>query len=185
MIKVTLKDTKRLIHQTYSNCMKQLHNNLSVMFFFRKTTKMSLNENINSSNFDLSSLVKLALNQKVSWSTLKLFLHELTSTYETSKQLNVILLEELQILHSKTIVDQTQDTILEAKEQETVENGSNDEEIMVLFTKQETIDNELKPIGNQQTDDDDYGSNDYEIGDHNDEVSQYDPVHSAKNRSET
>ena len=34
-------------------------------------------------------------------------------------------------------------------------------------------------------DDDNYGYNDYEIGDHNDEVSQYDPVHSAKNRSET
>ena len=136
----------------------------------------SLNENINCSNFDLSSLVKLALDQKVSWSTLKPFLHELTSTLEASKQLNVILLEELQVLHSKTIVDQTQDTILEAKEQDTVVNGSDDEEIMVLFTKQETIDDELKPIENFQTDDDSYASNHHETEDNDDEVLQYDLV---------
>ena len=118
---------------------------------------ISLNESILSSNVDLGSIVKLALNQKLSWSTLKLFLHELTSTLEASKQLNVILLEELQILHSKTIVDQTQDTpdtILESKEQDNAENGSDDEEIMVLFTKQETIEDEHKPIDNHQTDDD-------------------------------
>ena len=139
---------------------------------------LSLNESILSSNVELGSLVKLALDQKVSWSTLKPFLHELTSTLEASKQLNVILLEELQVLHSKTIVDQTQDapeTILEAKEQDTVVNGSDDEEIMVLFTKQETVDDELKPIENCQTEEDSYGSNDYET-DHDDEVLQYDLV---------
>ena len=99
---------------------------------------INLSESINSSIVDLKSLVNLALDQKVSWSALKLSLNELTSTLEASKQLNVILLEELQVLHSKTIDDQTQDTpdtILEYKEQDTVENGSDDEEIMVLFFK--------------------------------------------------
>ena len=138
----------------------------------------NLSDNILSSNaVDLGSIVKLALKQKLSWSTLKLFLHELTSTLEASKQLNVILLEELQVLHSKTIDDQTQDTpdtILEYKEQDTVENGSDDDEIMVLFTKQETIEDEHKPIDNHQTDDDSYGSNNYEIEDHNDKVLEYD-----------
>ena len=83
---------------------------------------MNISESINGSNVDLKSLVNLALDQKVSWSNLKPFLHDLTSTLETSKQLNVISLEELQILHSKTILDQTQDTldtIFEAKEQDT------------------------------------------------------------------
>ena len=51
--------------------------------------------------------MKLALCQKVSWPSLKIFLHDLTSTFESSKELNHVLLEELQSLHSKTIVDQT------------------------------------------------------------------------------
>ena len=56
---------------------------------------------------DLRTLVKLALSQKVSWPSLKIFLNDLTSTFESSKELNDVLLEELQLLHSKTILDQT------------------------------------------------------------------------------
>ena len=48
-------------------------------------------------------LVKMALKQKVSWISLKTFLKELISSFESSKQLNEVLLEELQSLHSKTI----------------------------------------------------------------------------------
>ena len=60
-----------------------------------------------NSDVDLRTLVKLALNQKVSWPSLKIFLHDLTSTFESSKELNDVLLVELQLLHSKTILDQT------------------------------------------------------------------------------
>ena len=42
----------------------------------------------------------MALNQKVSWTSLKTFLKELISSFESSKQLNEVLLEELQLLHS-------------------------------------------------------------------------------------
>ena len=58
-------------------------------------------------NVDLRTLVKFALSQKVTWPSLKMFLHDLTSTFESSKELNSVLLEELQLLHSKTILDQT------------------------------------------------------------------------------
>ena len=46
-------------------------------------------------------LIKLALNQKVSWIALKTFLKELISSFESSQQLNEVLLEELQLLHSQ------------------------------------------------------------------------------------
>ena len=45
----------------------------------------------------------MALKEKVSWISLKTFLKELISSFESSKQLNEVLLEELQSLHSKTI----------------------------------------------------------------------------------
>ena len=38
---------------------------------------------------------------------MKIFFHDLTSTFESSKELNDVLLDELQLLHSKTILDQT------------------------------------------------------------------------------
>ena len=74
----------------------------------------------------LKYLIELALSQKVSWLTLKPFLHELATTFEASKQLNVILLEELQILHSKIVANQKQETNddIDGEVQETVENGS-------------------------------------------------------------
>ena len=50
---------------------------------------------------DFKYLVNLALDQKVSWIHLKGFLHGLTTTCETAKQLNDILLDELQSLHLK------------------------------------------------------------------------------------
>ena len=53
-------------------------------------------------------------------------MHELATTFEVSKQLNVILLEELQILHSKIVANQKQETNddIDGEVQETVENGS-------------------------------------------------------------
>ena len=53
------------------------------------------------SQVDFKYLVNLALDQKVSWILLKGFLDGLTKTIETAKQLNGILLDELQSLHLK------------------------------------------------------------------------------------
>ena len=51
---------------------------------------------------DFKHLLKLAMTQKVSWTKLKGFLDDLTSTFEASKKLNDVLLEEIQILHSRS-----------------------------------------------------------------------------------
>ena len=50
---------------------------------------------------DFKSLINLALNNRIPWSPLKTFLDDLTSTLEASKELNVILFDELQLLHAK------------------------------------------------------------------------------------
>ena len=57
---------------------------------------------------DFKHLLKLAMTQKVSWTKLKGFLDDLTSTFEASKKLNDVLLEEIQILHLRTFVDKIQ-----------------------------------------------------------------------------
>ena len=92
---------------------------------------------------NLRTLVKLALSQKVSWPSLKMFLHDLTSTFESSKELNSILLEELQLLHSKTILDQTKVNSSEKGIQtsQDADTGTKNDVVMIrLFPKQETID---------------------------------------------
>ena len=126
---------------------------------------MNLDKNVKNSE-EFSYLVNLALDQKVSWTMLKGFLNELVSSLEASKKLNAVLLDELQSLHSKTFENQfeanhessveeqetfndTEDQEVDAEVQDTVENGS-DDDIMVLFTKQETINDEddLQPEDN-------------------------------------
>ena len=81
-------------------------------------------------------LVQMALNQRVSWGKLKLFLHDLASTYETSKKLNDVLLDELQSLHVKANESKLQ-----------VQDSVQDDEIMVLFSKQETIEDTIESQG--------------------------------------
>ena len=56
---------------------------------------MSQVKDVKSSEVDFESLVRLALTEKVSWNKLRLFLDDLTSTFETSKKLNDVLLDEL------------------------------------------------------------------------------------------
>ena len=53
-------------------------------------------------DIEFEFLVNLALDQKVSWAKLKLFLDDMTPTYEKSKKLNNVLLTSLESLHSKT-----------------------------------------------------------------------------------
>ena len=114
-------------------------------------------------NVDFKSVINLALSDKIPWIPLKTLLHELTPTFEASRQLNDDLLEELQLIHSKQkekveLSNETQENSLEIKayEQETVEKGCDDEEIMMLFTRQKTIGDELELIGNNQIDNDYY-----------------------------
>ena len=129
-----------------------------------------------SPNVDLRSLVKLALSQKVSWSGLKISLQELTSTFELSKELNVVLLEELQILHSKTMETQSQDRAHDsgAKKQEIDEISSHDD-VTVLFTNQETFDNEVSVFEDNKKAQD-FFVNEYLIDENNVEGNQFDKV---------
>ena len=90
-------------------------------------------------------LVKLTLNQKVSWTSLVTFLNDLTSTYEASKKLNAVLLEELQTLHLKTIDTQIQITNIENEEEEQERFGN---DVTILSPKQEPFDEELSFIEN-------------------------------------
>ena len=83
------------------------------------------------------------------WSALKLSLRELTSTLEASKQLNAILLDELQILHSKAFgyqseaihvtIAEKQETINKSKHQEN--SNSKDDDVVLL--KEETFNQEI------------------------------------------
>ena len=93
-------------------------------------------------NVDLRTLVKLALSQKVSWPSLRMFLYDLTSTLESSKELNSILIEELQLLHSKTILDQTKVNSSEKSIQtsQVEDTGTENDVVMIrLFPKQENF----------------------------------------------
>ena len=73
------------------------HCNISKFFLKLSDTKMVHGKNI----ADFKSLINLALNNRIPWSPLKTFLDDLTSTLEASKELNVILFDELQLLHAK------------------------------------------------------------------------------------
>ena len=102
-----------------------------------------LEQCIQNSDVGYKYLIKLAMTQKVSWNALKTFIRELTSDLETAIKLNDILLQELESLHSKIIENEHQENIFE--EQETVKKGS-ENEVMVQFTKQDTIGDELSFI---------------------------------------
>ena len=131
---------------------------------------LNLRKNVENSEEEFKYLVTLALHQKVSWAMLKGFLHELVSNLEASKKLNSVLLDELQSLHSKTIENQLEvnhgkeveeqetfnepdDQVFDAEKQDTDDNGL-DDEVMVLFTKQETIDDNLSFVEDISTEDD-------------------------------
>ena len=132
------------------------------------------NMDIAISNVDLRSLVKLALSQKVSWSGLRISLQELTSTFEISKELNVVLLEELQILHSKTRETQIQDRTHDSKKHDIDEISCHDE-VTVLFSNQETFDKEVSFFEDNKKVQD-FLVNEYLIDENNVEGNQFDKV---------
>ena len=87
-----------------------------------------------NSELGFKYLLNLALNQKVSWSKLKIFLEDLTSTYESSKKLNEVLLDELESRQS--IANKNQESTYGRKEQKIVQNDSEDE-VTLMYSKQE------------------------------------------------
>ena len=62
-------------------------------------------------NVDFKSVINLALSNKIPWVPLRTLLHELTPTFEASRQLNDVLLDDLQALHSKMMNYQTQEKV--------------------------------------------------------------------------
>ena len=56
---------------------------------------------IEEDNVDFKSIINLALSNKIPWVPLRTLLHELTPTFEASRQLNDILIDELQLIHCK------------------------------------------------------------------------------------
>ena len=101
-------------------------------FLLQEMDNLNLKKKNTNIEVEFQLLIQMALNQRVSWGKLKLFLHDLASTYETSKKLNDVLLDELQSLHVKANENESQ-------AQEIVQ----DDEVMVLFSKQETIDDAI------------------------------------------
>ena len=71
---------------------------------------LGLENFIENSEVRYKYLVQLALNQKVSWTALKTFIHELTCDFEAAMKLSDVLLEELQSLHSKIVHNQQEET---------------------------------------------------------------------------
>ena len=104
---------------------------------------MSQVKDVKSSEVDFESLVRLALTEKVSWNKLRLFLDDLTSTFETSKKLNDVLLDELQALHGNKIDNQTQKSNEREPEEQKIDENDSEGDVTILFTKQETIDEEV------------------------------------------
>ena len=118
------------------------------MFLISFTEKIMLEfmKNVENPGIEFFKyLVKLTLNQKVSWNSLVSFLNDLTSSYEASKKLNAVLLEELQTLHLKTIDTQIQITNIENEEEEQERFGN---DVTILSPKQEPFDEELSFIEN-------------------------------------
>ena len=111
-----------------------------------------------SSEVDFKSIVRLALDQKVSWTKLKSFLGDLASTFETAKKLNDVLLDDLQSLHSKMVNYQTQEKANEAESevQETLDN-----EVMVLSTNQKITDNNLRFVESNTIEENSQGFDDF------------------------
>ena len=82
----------------------RLFNNSNLLFFFR-----GMNADNNSScdkskrilKLDFEYFITMAMQGKISWDTLLVFLDDLTSTLGKSKDLNVILVKEHHQLHMK------------------------------------------------------------------------------------
>ena len=115
--------------------------------------------NIDTENveLDLKNLIKCALNNKISWPALKIFLDSATSTLKESKKLNIILLEELELLQSKQISNKNQDETHSTIEHELLEKdvvGQNYEKGEESSLKTEILNN----IGQEEENEADQGA---------------------------
>ena len=109
---------------------------------------------------DFKHLLRLAMTQKVSWTKLKGFLNDLTSTFEASKKLNDVLLEEIQILHSRSFYE-TQVIANEALANTNEEETVSDDDSMALFADQESIDDKLNSGTDNEIEEDSLGTDNF------------------------
>ena len=128
------------------NLSKWIFSNRSnvILFLFQELNMMSLDTKIEKLEVELKLLVNLALDERVSWAKIKGLLDDMTSTYETSKKLNTVLLEELQSLHSKTIGNQSHGMIRDKvqERQENIEIGS-EVDVIQMSSKLEAFNSEI------------------------------------------
>ena len=84
---------------------------------------------------DFKNMIKCALDHEISWPALKVVLDSATTTFEKSKKLNNILLEELEVMQSKQIQRYETHSMLEH------ELSEKDEELSVC-TIDQSIEND-------------------------------------------
>ena len=82
---------------------------------------------VEDSEFQYKHLIKLAINQKVSWITIKPLICELMTDFKAAMKLNDILFNELQLLVSKKAENQKASNQTIFVMEETVENESDNE----------------------------------------------------------
>ena len=111
----------------------------TVLFFSEIENMQGLESIIENSELGFKYLLNLALNEKVPWAKVKGILDDLVSTYEMSKKLNKVVLNELELLHSK--VNENQESSIERKEQEIIEDN-----IIPMQLKQESFNDKVSNV---------------------------------------
>ena len=96
-----------------------------------------------NSELGFKYLLNLALNEKDSWGKLKIFLEDLTLTYETSKKLNKVLLDKLESMQSNE--NKNKGSTDERKEEEIVENDSEDD-LILMYSKKESFKDDASDV---------------------------------------
>ena len=111
----------------------------TVLFFSEIENMQGLESISENSELGFKYLLNLALNEKVPWAKVKGILDDLVSTYEMSKKLNKVVLNELELLHSK--VNENQESSIERKEQEIIEDN-----IIPMQLKQESFNDKVSNV---------------------------------------
>ena len=110
---------------------------------------LGLEKFVENSEFQYKYLIKLAMDQKVSWTTMRTFIHELVNDFESAMKLNEVLLEELQSLASKMTENKTQEIFDQTKVG--MEERKSESHVGILFSKKKTIDEKLNFFGKNST----------------------------------
>ena len=106
---------------------------------------LGLEKFVENSEFQYKYLIKLAMDQKVSWTAMRTFIHELANDFESAMKLNEVLLEELQSLVSKMTENKTQEIFDQTKVG--MEERKSESHVEILFSKKKTIDEKSNFFG--------------------------------------